>query len=260
MSDNLDAIIKKLRQPPSVPNWARYNHPSVSKTARAIVSFALGFPSHALFEVYPVIGDMITFGTSESDALKGISKIKNPKVRQLGREIVQAFAAFNRQANLEGIRIFEDFCGHFRVARDILVPVKPTFIIIENDRPTPVFFIGWTSMPFSDRQKRLLTTAIDDAVLSVGDFKGSSARILCAPRPKGSKSERIIRHWTTEDHPRFSNDELAEQLRFYSEALELAAPQIKGELDRRAAMKSASERTRGQSQPGTSDGQGDFFR
>lgn len=260
MSENLESIIKKLKHPPSVPNWARYNHPSVSKTTRAIVSFALGFPSHALFEVYPVIGDMIAFDTSEANALKAMSKIKSPKVRQLGREIVQAFAGFNRHEKLEGIRIFEDFCGYFRVARDILVPVKPTFIILENDRPTPVFFIGWTSMPFTDRQKRLLTTAIDDAVLSVGDFKGSSARILCAPRPKGSKSERIIRHWTTEDHPRFSPAELTEQLQFYSEALELAGPQIKVELDRRSALNRPQGGAQGRSQPGASDGQGDLFR
>jgi hypothetical protein len=262
VSNDLGAIMTKLKQPPSVPNWARYNYPSVSKTTKAITSFALGFPSHSLFSIYPVIGDMITFGTPEVDALKGIGRIKDPKVRQLGREIIHAFAAFNRANKLEGLQIFEDFSGHFRVARDILVPVKPTFIILEQGRPTPVFFIGWTSMPFSDRQKRLLTTAIDDAVLSFGDFKGARGHILCAPRPKGSKSERIIRHWTTDDHPRFAADDLNDQLQCYASALDLAAPEIKRELDRRAALKARAARDDGLENPAQrpTDTQGDLFR
>jgi hypothetical protein len=241
MSNDLDSIIAKLKQPPSVPNWIRYNHPSVAMTRKAIVSFALGFPNHSLFAIYPIIGDMITFGTSEADALRGIQNHDNPKVCQLGREIIQAFAAFLRKEKITGIRIFEDFSGQFRVARDIVVPVTPTFVILENGLPTPVFFIGWTTMPFSDRQKRLLTTAIDDAVLSFSDFKGARGHIFCAPRPKGSKSERIIRHWTTEDHPRFSSEELNRQLDRYATALELAGPDIRDELARRAHLKNAPQ-------------------
>lgn len=261
MSTDLSAIMAKLKQPPSVPNWTRYNHPSVPMTRKAIVSFALGFPTHSLFSIYPVIGDMITFGTSEADALKGIERHDNPRVRQLGKEIIQAFAAFLRTDKLEGIRIFEDFSGQFRVARDIVVPVTPTFIILENGLPTPVFFIGWTTMPFSDRQKRLLTTAIDDAVLSFGDFKGARGHIFCAPRPKGSKSERIIRHWTTDDHPRFSSEELNGQLDRYATALELAGPDIKNELDRRTSLKDAKQRPQDAStaEQNNNRDQGDLF-
>ncbi len=262
MSNDVESIMAKLKRPPSVPNWARYNHPSAPETKKAIVGFALGMPTHSLAEIYPIIGDMITFGTSEEDALKGIGRIKAPRVRQLGREIIRAFAAFNLEHKLDGIRIFEDFCGHFRVARDIMVPVRPTFIILEDGRPTPVFFIGWASLPLTDRQKRLLTTAIEDAVLSFGDFRGARARIICSPRPKGSKSERHIRHWTTTDYPRFSADELSEQLDRYTTALENAAPDIKREIDRRESLKCANatnQEAGSSTSPSEADFQGDLF-
>jgi hypothetical protein len=257
---DLEDILKKLKQPPSVPNWARYIHETQPKTTNAIAKFALGFPKSALFQVYRIIGDMVSLGTPEKDALIAVSLIKDPLVSRLGREIVIAFSAYNREERFEGTQVFDGLVGSFRVSRDVIVPVKPTFVILENDRPTPVFFIGWTTSPFTRIQKRLLTTAIDDAILSFGDFAGSHARIICAPRI--SKIHRIIRSWSTADYPRLDDMELAGQLGFYSQALVDAVPLIVEELDRRAALaakKAAREDPAPKGEPTSPKDQDDLF-
>lgn len=259
MSD-LEDILKKLKQPPSVPNWARYIHDTQEKTTTAVARFALGFPTTALFQVYRIIGDMVGLGVSEEDALTAVGLIENSLVAKLGREIVLAFSAYNKEEKFEGTRVFDSLAGSFRVSRDVIVPVKPTFVILENDRPTPVFFIGWTTLPFTRLQKRLLTTAIDDAILSYGDFSGSQARVICAPRI--SKIHRVIKSWSTAEYPRLDHAELAVQLGFYSQALVDSVPLITQELDRRAvlaAAKAAQSKAAPKDQPKPSKGQGDFF-
>jgi hypothetical protein len=258
MSD-LEDILQKLKQPPSVPNWTRYIHDTQARTTRAVAQFALGFPKSALFQVYRIIGDMVSLGTPEVEALKAVALIRNPLVSKLGREIILAFSAYNNEQKLEGIQVFHDLIGYFRVSRDVVVPVKPTFVILEDGRPTPVFFIGWTTLPFSRLQKRLLTTAIDDAILSFGDFAGSHARIICAPRI--SKIHRVIRSWSTADYPRLDSLELAQQLEHYSQALVEAVPLITEELKRRAALaaRKASREGLPTAEPDKPTDQGDMF-
>jgi hypothetical protein len=258
---NIDDILKKLKQPPSVPNWTRYIHGTQDQTTNAVAKFALGFPKAALFQVYRILGDMVSFGVNEQDALKAVARIDNPLVAKLGREIVIAFSAYNREAKLAGIQIFEDTLGYFRVSRDVVVPVKPTFVILEDGKPTPVFVIGWTTLPFTRLQKRLLTTAIDDAILSYGDFAGSHARINCVPRI--SKIHRMVRSWSTVDYPRLNKVELAEQLSFYSQALIDAVPIIKKELERREALEARRPQGKAKAasqEPETTTTQADLFR
>jgi len=259
--NDLEEILQKLKQPPSVPNWTRYIHDTQAKTTNAVAQFALGFPKSALFQVYRIIGDMVSFGTPEAEALKAVGLIKNPLVGKLGREIVFAFSAYNKEEKLEGIQVFQELIGYFRVSRDVVVPVKPTFVILENGRPTPVFFIGWTTNPFTRLQKRLLTTAIDDALLSFGDFAGSYAKIICAPRI--SKVHRVIRSWSTADYPRLDNIELTRQLEFYSQALVEAVPLITDELNRRAkvaAEKAKRDHSSDRSEPSPPPSQEDLFK
>lgn len=231
---DISRIEKKLKQPPSAPNWVRYNHFDQVKTTKAIASFALGFPRSALFQIYRTIADIVIWNISDEEALKSVSLIKDPLTAKLGKEIVTAFSAYNREQKLDGLEIFEGAVGLFKVSRDISVPVKPTFVILKNGKPTPVFVIGWTSLPFSTHQKRLLTTVIEDALLSLSDFSGSDAVVICAPRV--GKSQRGIVSWLTSEFPRLNRDELAQQLERYTTGLSEALPIVKEELARRALL------------------------
>jgi hypothetical protein len=152
--NDLEDILKKLKQPPSVPNWTRYIHDTQEKTTAAVAKFA-----------------------------------------------------------------------------------------------------------FTKLQKRLLTTAIDDAILSYGDFSGSHARVICAPRI--SKIHRTIKSWSTAEYPRLDHMELAGQLGFYSQALVDSVPLITQELERRAvlaAAKAAQSTTAPKDEPKPPKDQGDFFK
>lgn len=85
---------------------------------------------------------MVIWNISDEEALKSVSLIKDPLTAKLGKEIVTAFSAYNREQKLDGLEIFEGTVGLFKVSRDISVPVKPTFVILKNGKPTPVFVIG----------------------------------------------------------------------------------------------------------------------
>lgn len=245
--DELTKIEAKLKRPPSAANWVRYNHITQKDTTRAIAQFALGFPRSALFKIYRILADMVVWHTPLDQALKAVALIENPQTAQLGSEIVNAFSAYNEQAKLDGLEIFADTEGLFRVSRDVTVPVRPTFVILKEGRPTPVFFIGWTSLPFSTHHKRLLTTIIEDAILSFGDFIGSEAEIICAPRI-GKRARKII-SWSTSDFHRLYPEELTAQLDRFSTGLVEALPVVKAELQRREALEAAKQKTTGRSAP-----------
>lgn len=255
--DDISKIEKKLKQPPSAPNWVRYNHVDQAATTKAIAQFALGFPRSALFRVYRAVADMVIWQTPVEDALKSVSMINDPLTAKLGREIVSAFAAYISEAPLEGLEIFEETVGMFRVSREVSVPVKPAFVILKDGRPTPVFLIGWTSLPFSKHQKRLLTTVIDDALLSLSDFMESEAIIIAAPRV--GKTGRKIVCWSTRDYLRLNAEELAEQLNRYLTGVSEAMPIVEAELERRAALRTATQASAENKRPPRDPGQYGLF-
>lgn len=255
--DDFSKIEKKLKQPPSAPNWVRYNHSTQDKTTKAIAQFALGFPRSALFKVYRIVADMVVWNTPLEDALKSVSLIRDPLTAQLGKEIVTAFAGYISDTPLDGLEIFEETVGFFRVSRDVSVPVKPTFVILKDEKPTPVFLIGWTNMPFTEHQKRLLTTLIDDALLSLSDFSQSDALIISVPRV-GNGCRQVLA-WSTSQFPRLSATALAEQLSRYETGLSEALPLVKSELSRRATLRQSSTDTRKDQRPSRDDEQPGLF-
>ncbi|UAJ09582.1 hypothetical protein [Polymorphobacter megasporae] len=229
MITSADAI-RKLRRPPSAPNWVRYIHKGTQDSAIAMARFAISSPRISLTQVYKLLSDMACLKTSLSDALHGLEKVGNPLVRRLGREILTSFAAYNEVRLFDGIRTLNEFCVNYPLDRGVFVPVRPTFIIVEDDGLTPVFIIGWTSLPFTDFQKRLLSTIIYNAVLTLTDFIGRDAEIVCFPRAKYSKSERMPRAWKVSNYKPFSAAELSAHLDRYGNALDLAADMIRSIL------------------------------
>lgn len=223
--------IEKLRRPPTVPNWVRYMHTRTDDSADAMVKFVLTGPRHSLQQVYGLISDMACLQISLESALLGLNVIKSPLVRRLGREVLIAFNAHNRVRKYDGIKTLNGFEVRYPLGRGISVPVKPTFVIVEEGGLTPVFVIGWASLPFTDFQKCLLSTIIQNALLTLTDFAGRDAEIVCLPRAKYSKSERMPRAWKVSNYRPFTAVELAGHLDRYGNALDLAANMIRALLD-----------------------------
>jgi hypothetical protein len=227
--------ISEIRRPPSLANWVRLNHRRRDETTRNITRFVLGKPRHALAQVYKIISDYVTFGISAVTVNAALDRIVNPLVRRLGKEIALVVMPWLDSHDIRGIQVFHDMVAPFPIGRGITVPVKPSFVFLEEGKLTPVFLIGWASMPFSDYQMSLLATIIDRAILSQEGFEGSDALVIFVPRITGSKSERLVRSWRTSEKRLLSDQELKDQFDRFGNALDDAVPVILEELARRGA-------------------------
>lgn len=225
--------IAEIRKPPSLANWVRLNARRRDDTARKIAQFVLSKPRHALAQVYRIIADYVTLGISIATAHSALGLIGNPLVRKLGREISSVLLPWLDKEGVKGIEAFHHLAVPYPIGRGIIVPVKPTFVFSKNKKLTPVFVVGWATMPFSDFQKRLFCTIVRDALLSMEGFEGSDALILFIPRIRGAKSERWVRPLWTSDVPPLSRDELTDQFDRFGNALDDAVPVILEELAKR---------------------------
>lgn len=228
--------IAQVRRPPSLPNWVRLNDRRRDETAKRITRFVLGKPRHALTKIYGIIADAITYQNDDATIGKAIDGIPNEYVRSLGHEICDVVMPWIRANQIEGIQVFHDMVARYPIGRGIVVPVKPTFVMLEDGRLTPVFIIGWASLPFSDFQKQLLATLIDRAILTQEGFEGSDALIVCAPRVSPGMPYRVVRAWRVSERALLTDDELREQFDRFGNALDDAVPVILDELAKRGEL------------------------
>lgn len=225
--------IAQIRRPPSLPNWVRLNHRRRDETARNIARFVLGKPRYTLAEIYTIAADYVTFRLPFAGVRLALSKIKNPLVAKLGNEILSVLLPWLDQHEIKGISVFHRANYAYPIGRGIIVPVKPTCVFLEDGKLTPVFVIGWASMPFDGFQKQLLATIIHNAVLTQEGFEGSDAYVVCVPRHKGSHSERWVRSWKVSEMPLLTEAQLLAQFDCFGNALDDAVPVILQELARR---------------------------
>lgn len=218
MIDITKAVLK-VRRPPSVPNWAKHNSRRADRTAAAIARFALASPRIRLQPVYNALAMMVIDQQPLEVALKVVEALENPVVRRAGIEILTAFERFNRDRCMDGIEALHKWETVYPLTRGVVVPVKPTFVILENGRPKPVFVIGWASTRLDDFQMRLLCTVIHEAVLTQQEFLGSDAEILLFPR-SGRYSRNVISR-TVRNAWLLTPAELARQIAIYGSALDI---------------------------------------
>jgi hypothetical protein len=225
--------IAEIRRPPSVANWVRLNARRRDETAKRITRFVLSKPRHALAAIYRLIADYVTLAVTAETVNKGLSHIADPLVRKLGREILSQTLPWLEENEVRGIEAFHDSNYPFPIGRGIIIPVKPTFVYNKDGRLTPVFIVGWSSIPFDDFQKRLFGAVIQRAILTQEGFEDSDALVLFVPRIKNSKSERRVHPmWVRQLEP-MSDAELAEQFDRFGNALDDAVPIIFEELAKR---------------------------
>ena len=219
-----------MRRPPSLANWVRLNDRRRDETAIRITRFVLSKPRHALSQVYKLIADYVTLGVSAATTRTGIDLIVNPLVRKLGHEIATALIPWLDKNEVKGIRAFDGMVERFPIGRNIMIPVRPSFVYRRDDKLTPVFIIGWSSSPLTEYQKRLLSTMVHKVILTQEDFEGSDALILFVPRLKFSKSTREVREMWVSKTRLLSDEELRTQFDCYGNALDDAVPIILREL------------------------------
>lgn len=211
--------IQKLRRPPSAHNWVRNIRPRRDDTAFALRNFALHGPRHSLKPVQDIIKQIVVDGISLGQALKCLEPVSDPLVRQLGVHIINAFHPYSVKHDWRGIEVFHDLTEFYRVAANVHVPVKPTFVLNIDGKLVPHFVICWTQIGLSPYQKRVLSTLITDAILTLEEFQGSDAVIVCTPKHRFSKFQRQIVEWKVSDHPALNEHEKQQLFDRYAGAL-----------------------------------------
>lgn len=214
-----EKALKKLRKPPAVHNWVRNIHRRRDDTARSLFEMAINGPRHSLRSVNDIIRSVVVDGIEDEQAFKCAARIANSRVRGYAQEILTAILPYIRHQKLTGVEVFKDIVEYFRAAANVNVPIRPTFVINDGERVIPYFVICWARIGLTDYQKRLLSTLITESILSLEEFEGSDAVILCVPRHDFSKTERYVIEWRTSMHRLLTGNEKVELFERYNGAL-----------------------------------------
>lgn len=194
-------LVQKLRKPPAAHNWVRHIRPRRDDTAFALHNFAINPPRTSLVATTAICIQIVVDGISLQQALTCTQGIKDPASRERARWIVGAFHAFAARHELKGLQVFRDMIESYPVAAGVRVPVKPTFVLNEGGKLVPYFLICWAKMDLTIFQRSLLSTLITEAILTLEDFQGSDAVIICTPVAPYSKKERHVVTWRVSDFP-----------------------------------------------------------
>lgn len=219
-------IIEKLRRPPAAHNWARNIRPRRDDTAFALYNFAINPPRTSLMAILLICGQIVIDGITLDQALKCADAIRNPASRERAKWIIKAFQPFVQKRRWRGIQVFRDMTEYYQVSGGVRVPVKPTFVLNIDGQLVPYFLICWAQMNLTIYQRRILSTLIEGAILSLEDFAGSDAVIVCTPLAPYSKKERQVLHWKVSDFPSLDDDEKRRLFDRYAAALDDAEKMI----------------------------------
>jgi hypothetical protein len=219
-------IISKLRRPPAAHNFVKSVKARRDQTAFALHNFALFPPRSSLKDATAICGQIVYDGIDLEQALKCVSRIKKPSDRVKAHWIVSAFHREARRRGWKGIEVFRDTEVFFRVSPFVNVPVRPSFVLNEDGVLIPYFLICWAKMDFTQEQKALLSTLISETILSLEEFEGSDAVIICTPLACSSKFEREVRTWRVSAFPPLSEEERQRVFERYARALDDAEKMI----------------------------------
>lgn len=211
--------IRKLRRPPGVHNWVKNIRKRTDDTAQSLYNTAINGPRHSLKQITDIIRNVVVDGISEEEAFKCLGGIANDRVRTYGRQILTAILSHIRMHDWRGIQVFKDTAEGYPVAQHVTVPVRPTFVINNQGRVTPYFVICWAEIGLSGYQKRILTTLIQESILTLEEFEGSDAVIVCVPRHSFSRTERHVVQWNLSNYEPLSEEEKIDLFRRYGNAL-----------------------------------------
>jgi hypothetical protein len=183
-------------------------------------NFALYQPRTSLIQTTAICVQIVVDGISLDQALKCASKIKDPANRSRAQWIVKAFYAYAISKGLQGLQIFRDMQEFFPVSAGVRVPVRPTFVLNQNGKLVPYFLICWSKMDLTPTQRSLLSTIISETILTLEEFEGSDAVVICTPLAPYSKHERQVFSWKVSDFEPLSEEEMQGVFDRYALALD----------------------------------------
>lgn len=217
---NVEKLIRKLRRPPTAHNWVKSIKGRRDETAKALHNFAINPPRSSLLAAIAICVQIVVDGISEPQAQKCVDTIKKEGDRERASWIIRAFFAHAKANEWSGIQVFRDMVEFYHVSAGVKVPVKPTFVLNEDGKLVPYFVIAWSRMDLSPYQLRILATIIQEAILTLEEFQGSDAVIVCTPVAPHCKKERWVFEHRVSNFEPLSDDEKQELFDRYAGAMD----------------------------------------
>lgn len=216
---------------PNLVNWVRNNKQRLDETIIELKGLAFNPPRHSLQPIQKVLAKISYGQLDEASALEVTQKLASPVVQSAGEEVVPAFCKYLANSKIVGLVEFDKFQSMYIIGKQadekpILVPVRPTFVGLKEDKLTPVFIVPWVNFNLNQFQKLLLSTIVCDSILTQQDFIGSNAEIVALPRIKHTRV-RDVRPWLATQYNLLTQDDLSQQFDRYSRALQAVISEIR---------------------------------
>lgn len=226
---------KKLLSLPSVENFTRNNAPRVDDTAVALSNFDKNPPRFSLAPVKKLCADIVLDALSGEEIEARIGRIRHPAAHQAAREIIPAFQRYALENDFEGVGDFRGFritypIGPSPSGGTLNIPIIPTFVAFVRGQLTPIFLIPWTKMALKDFQKFLMSSIINDALLTHQDFLDCDAAVVAFPRIEETL-ERYPTAWGVKSYAQMDRERLNHQFMTYGKALKEVIDELDAEAE-----------------------------
>lgn len=228
-------VLAKLDTPPAAHNWALSNYQEQKRTTNALVNLAIGFPQISYFWAHRAIQITLADQRTDAEAVEILRRSCPPAQWDHNLELLYAFLTYNEKRQFKGLRIYDEFDGHFFAGPDVRVPVRPTAILREDGVLKPLFIIGWANNGLKYFQRRLLTTIYEDAIFSLTDFRQSPGEVLIFPR--NGYGKRVAECWDRSSYQQLTPSEMVQQVERFVTAREEARLIIPIRLKEQAVRK-----------------------
>lgn len=231
--ETIEQKLSRIIRVPSLINWARQNFQRTDKTRDSLKAIADSKILISLHAVYLLCAKLAYKEVSYEEAWDTAMSYKGFPGRA-AQEIIPIFNEYITRGQIDALPEFRDFRIPFPIGKNPLdikktlaIPVKPTFISIQEGKLRPVFLVGWVDSPLNYHQRRLISAIIRRAILTQQDFIGSDADIVTFARKKYTRSERELGVWRVSQFPDYSDEELVDQFARYSRALQMVIDYLK---------------------------------
>ncbi|ETX14891.1 hypothetical protein OCH239_20775 [Roseivivax halodurans JCM 10272] len=199
-------------------------HLDVDKTTKQLVSFLTGIVPWNYSIAKSCAKWQIEDGIDRRTALHIVREKGSALGRKHNAEVVEAWFDFVAENPISGVRAFDDFVEWFPLGPGIRVPIKPLTVVRDQGHFSPVFFIPWSKIPFSDYQARLLFSILERSIFRHTDFEKSPGKIIFFPKvPTGSLGwQRKPSIWCRGDFDLLTDTQIIEQIEVFEASRERA--------------------------------------
>lgn len=221
-----DAIARKITRPPGAQNCARLNAiGDEHATTSLIAQFALSIPPFNYIPAVKQCKTHVQLGLDVGTAINAVLRKGAPAGRDKNASLVRAFFDYDTIRRYSECLYVDGYDGEYRLSRDVHVPTKATFTILDSGNLVPVTICGWKSLSLDINQIRFWMTMMEIGLYSHSDYRRSPGEVALFLEEKTDVGPVRVPHIIHRgDYDLFSQSQMREQAELYVRAQAAALP------------------------------------